>query len=83
MLEARPDMMLLAETGGKNATIVTSMSDREQAISHVLKSAFGHGGQKCSATSLLILEDEVYDDPKFRETLVDAHRVSKWGQLGN
>ena len=29
-------------------------------------------GQKCSATSLLILEDEVYDDASFRDTLVDA-----------
>ncbi len=72
MLEARPDMNLLAETGGKNATIVTAMSDREQAIKHVLHSAFSHSGQKCSATSLLILEAEVYDDPSFKKTLCDA-----------
>jgi RHH-type proline utilization regulon transcriptional repressor/proline dehydrogenase/delta 1-pyrroline-5-carboxylate dehydrogenase len=72
MLEARPDMNLLAETGGKNATVVTGMSDREQAIKHVVHSAFGHAGQKCSATSLLILEAEVYDDPGFKETLCDA-----------
>jgi len=72
MLEAKPDMHLLAETGGKNATIVSAMSDREMAIKHVLHSAFSHTGQKCSATSLLILEGEVYDDPKFRQTLVDA-----------
>lgn len=72
MLEAKPEMDLLAETGGKNATIVTSMSDRDLAISHVLQSAFGHAGQKCSATSLLILEEEVYNDPKFRRALTDA-----------
>ena len=72
MLEARPDMNLLAETGGKNATVVTAMSDREQAIKHLVASAFGHAGQKCSATSLLILEAEVYDDAKFKETLCDA-----------
>jgi RHH-type transcriptional regulator, proline utilization regulon repressor / proline dehydrogenase / delta 1-pyrroline-5-carboxylate dehydrogenase len=53
----------LAETGGKNATIVTAMSDRDQAIKNVLHSAFSHSGQKCSATSLLILEEEVYDEP--------------------
>ncbi|MEM1032314.1 MAG: aldehyde dehydrogenase family protein, partial [Myxococcota bacterium] len=70
----RPEMHLVAETGGKNATVVTSMSDREQAIKHVVHSAFSHSGQKCSATSLLVLEAEVYDDPKFRETLVDAVR---------
>ena len=79
MLEARPEMMLLAETGGKNATIVTAMSDREQAVSHVVASAFGHGGQKCSATSLLILEDEVYEDEAFKATLVDAASSLKVG----
>jgi RHH-type proline utilization regulon transcriptional repressor/proline dehydrogenase/delta 1-pyrroline-5-carboxylate dehydrogenase len=72
MLGLRPDLFLAAETGGKNATIVTAMADRDQAIAHVIHSAFGHGGQKCSATSLLILEKEVYDDAGFQKTLVDA-----------
>ncbi len=72
MLSSKPAMRLLAETGGKNATVVTAMSDRELAIKHVLHSAFSHSGQKCSATSLLILESEVFHDSGFRETLVDA-----------
>ncbi len=72
MLSVRPDLHLLAETGGKNATIVTAMADRDLAIKHVLQSAFGHSGQKCSATSLLLLQDEVFDDPSFRQTLRDA-----------
>ena len=72
MLRGKPDLNLLAETGGKNATIVTALSDREQAITHVLHSAFSHSGQKCSATSLLILEEEVYDDPQFKKSLCDA-----------
>ena len=38
----------------------------------MLHSAFSHSGQKCSATSLLILESEVYHDPKFREQFCDA-----------
>jgi RHH-type proline utilization regulon transcriptional repressor/proline dehydrogenase/delta 1-pyrroline-5-carboxylate dehydrogenase len=63
---------LSAETGGKNATIVTAMADRELAIKNVLHSAFSHAGQKCSATSLLLLEAEVYDDPEFKRTLVEA-----------
>ena len=70
--KARPDGLLAAETGGKNATIVTSMSDRDQAIKNVVHSAFGHSGQKCSATSLLILEEEVYWDERFKRQLVDA-----------
>ena len=72
MLAAKPGMRLSAETGGKNATIVTAMSDRELAIKHVVHSAFSHGGQKCSATSLLLLEAEVYDDPAFKRMLCDA-----------
>lgn len=74
MLRRRPELALSAETGGKNATIVTAMADRDQAIKHVIHSAFGHCGQKCSATSLLILEQEVYDDPQFKRALVDAAR---------
>ncbi|MFO0872192.1 MAG: proline dehydrogenase family protein, partial [Pirellulales bacterium] len=72
LLAARPDLRLFAETGGKNATIVTALSDRELAIKHVVHSAFSHSGQKCSATSLLLLEAEVYDDPDFRRQLCDA-----------
>jgi RHH-type proline utilization regulon transcriptional repressor/proline dehydrogenase/delta 1-pyrroline-5-carboxylate dehydrogenase len=72
MLQARPEMNLLAETGGKNATIVTALADRDLAIKNVLHSAFSHSGQKCSATSLLILEDEVYRDREFRAALCEA-----------
>lgn len=79
MLEARPEMNLLAETGGKNATIVTAMADREQAVKHAVKSAFGHSGQKCSATSLLVLEREVYDDESFMRTLEDAVKSMRVG----
>ena len=72
MLHDKPSLHLLAETGGKNATIVTAMADRDQAIKHVVHSAFSHAGQKCSATSLLLLEAEVYDDPRFKHSLCDA-----------
>jgi RHH-type proline utilization regulon transcriptional repressor/proline dehydrogenase/delta 1-pyrroline-5-carboxylate dehydrogenase len=72
MLQHKPTMRLIGETGGKNATIVTALSDRDQAIKNVLHSAFSHSGQKCSATSLLILESEVYHDPRFRAAFCDA-----------
>ncbi len=68
----RPGVDLLAETGGKNAIVVTAAADRDQAIKDVLQSAFGHAGQKCSAASLLICEAEVYDDATFMRTLEDA-----------
>lgn len=71
-LNMRPDIDLMAETGGKNAIIVSSISDRDLAIKDIVQSAFGHAGQKCSACSLAILEAEVYDDPHFRKQLLDA-----------
>ncbi len=72
LLKQRPPVILAAETGGKNATIVTAMADRDQAVKHVVQSAFGNCGQKCSATSLLILEREVYEDNVFKRQLIDA-----------
>ena len=79
MLRDNPRMNLFAETGGKDATIVTAVSDRDQAIKHILHSAFSHAGQKCSATSLLLLQDEVYDDPAFRRGLCEAVASMKVG----
>jgi RHH-type transcriptional regulator, proline utilization regulon repressor / proline dehydrogenase / delta 1-pyrroline-5-carboxylate dehydrogenase len=68
----RPDLTLFAETSGKNAIIITALADRDQAIRDLVRSAFGHNGQKCSAASLAICEAEVYDDPDFRRQLRDA-----------
>lgn len=70
----RPSLRLYAETSGKNALVVTASADREQAARDLVRSAFGHSGQKCSAASLGILEAEVYDDPVFRRQLRDAAR---------
>lgn len=72
MLKANPTLMLSAETGGKNATIVSKMADRDQAVKNVIHSAFSNSGQKCSATSLLVLEREVYEDEEFKKCLVDG-----------
>lgn len=79
MLGDNPRLNLYAETGGKDATIVTAVSDRDQTIKHILHSAFSHAGQKCSATSLLLLQDEVYDDPAFRRSLCEAVASMKVG----
>ncbi len=79
ILQETPGVYLAAETGGKNATIVTDMADRDQAIKNVIQSAFSNCGQKCSATSLLILEKTIYDDIHFREQLIDAAKSMKTG----
>ncbi len=83
MLETRPDLFLTAETGGKDATIVTNMADREQAVKNVVQSAFSNSGQKCSATSLLILENEVYDDNDFKDALIDCAKSLNVGTVWN
>ncbi|MGK0139623.1 MAG: RHH-type proline utilization regulon transcriptional repressor/proline dehydrogenase, partial [Algoriphagus sp.] len=72
LLERNLFLNLHAETGGKNSTIITALSDREQAVKNVIQSAFGNAGQKCSATSLLILEEEVFNDVSFKNLLKDA-----------
>jgi RHH-type proline utilization regulon transcriptional repressor/proline dehydrogenase/delta 1-pyrroline-5-carboxylate dehydrogenase len=68
----RPSLTLYAETSGKNAIVVSALADRDLAIKDIVRSAFGHSGQKCSAASLAILEAEVYDDPNFHRQLRDA-----------
>ena len=68
----RPDLRVLAETSGKDALVITPSADIDQAIADLVRSAFGHAGQKCSAASLGIVIGEVYDDPTFRRRLRDA-----------
>ena len=68
----KPDLRLLAETSGKNSLVVTATADLDLAIKDLVRSAFGHAGQKCSAASLAIVEAPVYDDPDFRRRLADA-----------
>lgn len=78
-MKLRPSLHLAAETGGKNAFIITGLADRDLALKDLIQSAFGHSGQKCSAASLAILEAEVYDDPNFHRQLKDAVESLKVG----
>jgi RHH-type proline utilization regulon transcriptional repressor/proline dehydrogenase/delta 1-pyrroline-5-carboxylate dehydrogenase len=68
----RADLPLLAETSGKNAIIVTPAADLDLAVADVVRSAFGHAGQKCSAASLVILVGSVATSERFRRQLVDS-----------
>lgn len=56
----------IAEMGGKNACIVTARADLTRATAGILRSAFGMGGQKCSALSRL------YVDARVAEPLTEA-----------
>jgi RHH-type proline utilization regulon transcriptional repressor/proline dehydrogenase/delta 1-pyrroline-5-carboxylate dehydrogenase len=79
----RPDLPLLAETSGKNAIIVTPSADLDLAVADVVKSAFGHAGQKCSAASLVILVGSVAKSERFRRQLVDAVGTLRVGMPQN
>ncbi|GAB2846427.1 proline dehydrogenase family protein [Microbacterium insulae] len=68
----RPELPLLAETSGKNAMIIMPSADLDLAASDLIKSAFGHAGQKCSAASLAILVGPVGHSRRFARQLVDA-----------
>jgi RHH-type proline utilization regulon transcriptional repressor/proline dehydrogenase/delta 1-pyrroline-5-carboxylate dehydrogenase len=57
---------VVAEMGGKNAIIVDEDADLDAAIAGVLRSAFGYGGQKCSAASRLIVLERVYEQVVLR-----------------
>lgn len=80
---SNPATPLSAETGGKNAIILTASGDRDHAIMNIVTSAFGNAGQKCSACSLLLVERSVYEDKNFREKLKDAATSMKVGSVWN
>jgi aldehyde dehydrogenase (NAD+) len=60
------------ELGGKNAQIVMDDANLELALEGVLWGAFGTTGQRCTATSRLIVQEKVYD--KFLAMVVDHAR---------
>jgi len=61
---------VVCEMGGKNAVIIDSDADLDEAIVDSIYSAFGYQGQKCSALSRLIVMDENYD--RVMKRLVEA-----------
>ncbi len=63
---------VVAEMGGKNAIIIDSDADLDEAVLGTLHSAFGFQGQKCSACSRVIVLEENYE--KFVHRLIEAAR---------
>ena len=61
--------MVHLELGGKNPVILMDDADLPLALDGVLFGAFGTAGQRCTATSRLILHAKVYD--QFLEMLTD------------
>ena len=74
-----PTLTLLAETSGKNSIVVTGSADIDTAVKDIIDSTFGHAGQKCSAASLAIVEESIYNNPTFFKQLKDAVTSLKAG----
>jgi RHH-type proline utilization regulon transcriptional repressor/proline dehydrogenase/delta 1-pyrroline-5-carboxylate dehydrogenase len=66
---------VIAEMGGKNAIIVDSSADLDEAVLGTVHSAFGYQGQKCSAASRVIVLEGVYQ--VFLDRLVESARSIK------
>jgi alpha-ketoglutaric semialdehyde dehydrogenase len=59
-----------AEMGGQNPSVVLADADLDRAATAIAYAAMGYAGQKCTATSRVIVEDAVY--PQFRDRLTAA-----------
>ena len=73
----RQNKRLSLEMGGKNAQIVLDDADLDLAIDGVLWGAFGTTGQRCTATSRLILQDGIHDE--FVQRLTERARSLRLG----
>lgn len=73
--ERDPGIPVIAEMGGKNAIIVTKNADLDKAVEGVYKSAFGFQGQKCSACSRILVEEDIADE--FLERLTKMTKETK------
>ncbi|OTA07345.1 aldehyde dehydrogenase ALDH [Trichoderma parareesei] len=71
------------ETGGKSPLVVFSDADMEQAVKWSHLGIMSNQGQICTATSRIMVQDEVYDDfvKRFLETLKAVSKVgSQWAR---
>ena len=68
---------LQMEMGGKNPLVVLDDADLDQAVACAVDSAFFQSGQRCTASSRLIVTEEIYS--RFVEGVVDALRSLRVG----
>jgi len=68
---------IVAELGGKNCVLVDSDVDLDEAVPAVVRSAYGYGGQKCSAAARALVHEGVADH--FAERLSGAVEILRVG----
>ncbi|TKJ43106.1 L-glutamate gamma-semialdehyde dehydrogenase [candidate division TA06 bacterium B3_TA06] len=76
---------VVAEMGGKDCILVDEEADLDAAVEGVAVSAYGFGGQKCSACSRAIIDEKVYDEfvkkliPRIKEiTVGETKDTANW-----
>jgi 1-pyrroline-5-carboxylate dehydrogenase len=52
----------IVEMGGKNPALVMASADLDRAAMGIFRSAFGMGGQKCSACSRVYVHESIHDE---------------------
>ncbi len=62
------------EMGGKNPAVVWDDADLDLALSGVMKGAFGSTGQRCTATSRLILHEKIAEE-FLRMLLIETAKI--------
>ncbi|GAA2045057.1 aldehyde dehydrogenase family protein [Yaniella flava] len=67
----------LGEMGGKNASVVLESADLDNAVDTIVQSAFGFSGQKCTATSRVIVQENV--EKEFTDRLLQAVQQITFG----
>ncbi len=66
------NVRLQTEMGGKNASVVLADADLDLAVSTIVAASFGQTGQRCTATSRVIVEASVHDELVTRLTAAIA-----------
>ncbi|MEZ5345492.1 MAG: aldehyde dehydrogenase family protein [Pyrinomonadaceae bacterium] len=74
---ARDNKIVSLEMGGKNAIIIMDDADIDNAVEGSLWGAFGTSGQRCTASSRLIVHKKVYK--KFVQKLVEKVKTLRVG----
>jgi acyl-CoA reductase-like NAD-dependent aldehyde dehydrogenase len=74
---SRRRLRIQLEMGGKNPTIVLADADFKAAVENTVNGAFFSTGQKCTATSRVIVEESIHD--RFVDALVERTTKLKIG----
>lgn len=75
------------EMGSKNPIVITKNADMDLAVAQTIHGAFGASGQKCTASSRLMVEAPIHDEfveklAKAAEAKVVGHALTEGTELG-